>query len=177
MKKWKLVNSKTLLDTKWLTVEQNDYDTGGGVIKKDYYDLKRPDYLLIIGRNKAGHIILERQYRRGVNEVLWELPAGWINKDESPVQAAERELREETGYQGKGKLLGVMVAQPGFMNMRAYVVEVEITGEGALDFEHDENIQKKSVPVKKVKDMIRKGEIVDMGFISAVNLFLLKKQN
>ena len=38
-----------------------------------------------------------RQYRRGVDEVVYELPAGWVDAHESPLEAAMRELREETG--------------------------------------------------------------------------------
>jgi len=73
-----------------------------GEIKEDYYHLNRPDYVLVLAVDEQERILLERQYRRGVDEFVYELPAGWLNKGEKPIDAAKRELKEETGAIGDG---------------------------------------------------------------------------
>lgn len=73
---------------------------------------------------------MQQQYRRGVDKIVYELPTGWVDKNEKPKKAALRELEEETGYIGRqSKLLGILDAQPGFCTMRAYVFEVSISRE------------------------------------------------
>lgn len=177
MNKWKLISSKPIFESKWLTLKNNSYDIGNGQIRPDYYHIDRPDYVLIIAIDKAGKIAVVRQYRRGVDEILFELPAGWIEKDETPVQAAERELREETGFKGKGVLLGKLNPQPAFMSMRANVVLVQIESEfTAENVSGDEVIEKHLFDINKIKEMITNGEINDMGFVSAINLYLLSKK-
>ncbi|HQG58130.1 MAG TPA: NUDIX hydrolase [Candidatus Dojkabacteria bacterium] len=177
MNKWKLVNSKPVFESKWLTLKNNSYDIGNGDIRQDYYHIDRPDYVLIIAEDKDGKIAVVRQYRRGVDEILFELPAGWIDEGETPVQAAERELKEETGFLGKGILLGKLTPQPGFMSMRANVVLVKIENEFiAKNPSDDEIIERHVFDISKIKDMITNGEIKDMGFVSAVNLYLLSKK-
>ncbi len=176
MNKWKLISSKTVFESKWLTLKNNSYDVGKEVIRTDYYHVDRSDYVLIIAEDKSEKIVVLRQYRRGVDEILFELPAGWIDEGETPVQAAERELKEEVGFQGKGILLGKLNPQPTFMSMRAYVVLVKIEdkfiSENPSD---DEIIEKHILDIQKIKTMIKTGEINDMGFVSAINLYLLNK--
>jgi 8-oxo-dGTP pyrophosphatase MutT (NUDIX family) len=174
MDKWKLVKSETLFKSKWLTLKNNTYDIGDGKIRDDYYHIDRPDYVLIIAEDKDEKIIIIHQYRRGVDEVLYELPAGWVDENETAVQAAERELKEETGFQGKGVLLGTLAAQPGFMSMKANVVLVKIEKEfDSKNPSEDEIIEQSSVSIDQIKQMIVNGEIKDMGFISAISLYLL----
>lgn len=175
MKKWKLIESTKLFESKWLTLKSNSYDIGDGVVRNDYYHIDRPDYVLIVAKKVDEKIVLLRQYRRGVDEVLYELPAGWIDKGETAVQAAEREIKEETGFSGKGVLLGTFVAQPGFMSMRAHIVFVKLDAStSSKDLDEDENNEKYYFSIEQIKKMIVNGEITDMGCISAINLYLLK---
>jgi ADP-ribose pyrophosphatase len=174
MDKWKLTKSERLFESKWLILKNNSYDIGGGNIRYNYYHIDRPDYILIVAKDKDEKIIVIRQYRRGVDEILYELPAGWIDKNETAVQAAERELQEEIGFQGKGVLLGTLATQPGFMSMKAHVVFVQIEEYfDSKSLSEDEMIEQVSFDIEKIKQMIISGDIKDMGFISAINLYLL----
>jgi ADP-ribose pyrophosphatase len=178
MNKWKLVKSKKVFESKWLTLKNISYDFGDGNIHDNYYHVDRPDYVLIVAEDKDGKIIVIRQYRRGVDEILYELPSGWIDKNETEIQAAERELKEETGFQGEGTLLGTLVAQPGFMSMRANVVLIKIEKDfGLKNHSGDEIIERFSFDINQIKQMIVNGEIKDMNFISAINLYLLNLKN
>lgn len=176
MKKWKLLKSEKLFNSKWISLSKNSYEINGKIFD-DYYHIDRPDYVLIVAVNEKKEIIIERQYRRGIDEIMLELPSGWIDEGENPVQAAERELQEETGYKGKGEQIGVLKAQPGFMSMKAYVILIRIDKEmGDKSLSSDEIIETFKLPIDKITEMIKNGEITDMNFVSAINLYMIKKK-
>lgn len=174
VKKWKLLQSKPVFTSKWLSVLQNAYKLPDGSIVDDYYHLDRPDYVSIIAKNQNDEILIEQQYRRGVDEVLYELPAGWIEQGEEPAEAAKRELLEETGYSGEANLLTILYPNPGFSGMKAYVVMVEIAGDAVnRSAEEDENIKVQLYPMSRLSSMIRKNEIRDMVSVAALQYYLL----
>src|SRR3989338_83579 len=113
-KKWQLVTSKLVFESKWLSVFENDYKLPDGKEVTSYYHLARPNYVLIIAIDKDNNIIVERNYRRGVDDFVYELPAGWLEKKETPDETARRELEEETGYIAEVKTLGEIYPQPSF---------------------------------------------------------------
>ena len=171
-KRWKLLRSKPVIENKWLSIYSNDYKLPDGKVGKGYYHLSRPNYVLIIAVDESKKVIVQRNYRRGVDDFVYELPAGWIDKDETPKQAAERELREETGYKGKAIVLGEIYPQPGFSSMRAYGVLVRIVSadKGEQKLGHDEHIDYELVSLKKIFRMVKEGKIKDMGFLSLLTL-------
>lgn len=99
-RKWNILKSAYLLVTPWLTVRK-DYvrQPNGGEID-DYYVLEYPDWVTVIAITENGEFVMERQYRHGIQKTCFELCGGTIEKDEDPLQAARRELLEETGYTG-----------------------------------------------------------------------------
>lgn len=171
MKKWKLLDSKDIFSSPWITLKKNVYDIGDGKRRKDFYHIDRPDYVLIIAKTEKEDIILHQRYRRGADEIIYELPAGWIEDGESPEKAAERELEEETGMKGQGQLLGKLYAQPGFMNMTAYVVLVELKSKGTSNRAADETHITYKFSSSKVRKMLHKNEVLDMGSVAALHIF------
>ncbi len=177
-KKWKLLGKKNVFDSKWLSIEDRSYELPDGKIVEGYYHLNRPDYVLILAIDKDKKIIVERQYRRGVDDFVYELPAGWINKDETPLDAAKRELLEETGFIGVGSKVFEIYPQPGFCSMKAYVVILKIQDEKVEEKrEEDEILSYELIDVDKIKKMIIDNEIKDMGFLSAFNLLVNDSTN
>ncbi|MBM3199235.1 MAG: NUDIX hydrolase [Chlamydiae bacterium] len=82
------------------------------------FDLvKHPGAVAILPINEEGKLLLIRQWRRAVQEILVEIPAGTLELGEEPLSCAERELREETGFQAKSlSCLGGFYTVPGFCN-------------------------------------------------------------
>ena len=145
------------------------------MIKDTYYHVDKSNYVIIIAEDDSGLINVIRQYRRGTDEIQFELPAGFIDAGETPIEAAERELQEETGCCGQGRFLGRLSAQPGFCSMQAFVVHISVTKAGSpKGAEADENIENYKFSIDEIHRMIKKGEIIDMGFVSAIQIFQAK---
>lgn len=171
MRKWLLKKTKTVFDSKWLKIKANSYELPDGTLAENYYHLDRPDYVLIIA-NRNDQIILERQYRRGVDEFVYELPAGWVEQGETIEETALRELKEETGHTGKATFLGTIYPQPGFSSMKAHVIKIHLDEERNINnLDEDEEIEFEFVSLEKLNLMIKNNEIRDMGLIAAINLY------
>jgi ADP-ribose pyrophosphatase len=129
--------------------------------------------LLKSSRGKEPSTILVLQYRPPVDAICVEFPAGLIDKDESPEVAALRELREETGFEGK--VIGcspTVVSNPGMStgNMRVVTVEVDVEGEGEVKMpeqklEESEDIEVVIIPLgelyKRLVKYSEEGKKVD----------------
>ena len=170
--KWKLINKRNVFESKWMNIEDRSYELPDGKVVKGYYHLDRPNYVLILAINNENQIVVEKQYRRGVDEFVYELPAGWMNTDESPVEAAKRELSEETGYVGNGEKFIEIFPQPGFSSMKAFVVILSINDNKVNENrDSDEILSYELIGIEKIKAMLKNGEIKDMGFLSALTIY------
>lgn len=99
-KKWEILNSEYLIRRPWLTARRDVVRFPNGVVNKEYYVLEYPDWVNVIALTTDGHFLMERQYRHGLQWTGYELCAGVCEKGEIPLEAARRELFEETGYGG-----------------------------------------------------------------------------
>jgi ADP-ribose pyrophosphatase len=107
-------------------------------------------------------ILLVRQYRLPAEKYLWELPAGKLDPGEKPLQAARRELAEETGYRARkwAKLASFFVS-PGYVAERMTIyLATELTSGQATPMD-DERIEARWFTSKEIAEMIRTGKIED----------------
>lgn len=86
-----------------------------------YWVVEPPDYVSVLAITKGKDVLLVRQYRPAPELTMLELPSGYVEKGESPEQAARRELLEETGYQAeKFEPLGALVPDCGRIGNRLW---------------------------------------------------------
>lgn len=98
MEEWKTLRRELLLDRRpWLRVLSDDVELPDGTVVEGYLRLETPDYVVIVPVDREGRIGLVRSYKRGLEAVDIQPPAGIIEGAERPLEAAQRELREELG--------------------------------------------------------------------------------
>ena len=91
----------------WLTVRRDCVELPDGRQNPEFYVLEYPDWVNVIAITEDGKFVMERQYRHGLGKTCFEIPAGVIEEGEDPLDAAKRELMEETGY-GEGTWRKIM---------------------------------------------------------------------
>lgn len=116
----------------------------------------------IVALDDKGNIIMVRQFRKPVEEVLLEIPAGLMDSGEEPLISAKRELREETGLTASHweKILSYY-STPGFTNECLHLYLATGLSQGEVDPDEDEFVEIVSMPLEKAYDMIFKGQIKD----------------
>ncbi|MBD1428866.1 NUDIX hydrolase [Sphingobacterium litopenaei] len=98
MQKWKLLESKYIIQRPWATLRVDKLELPNGNIKDEYYVLEYPRWVNMVAITEDQKVLFVRQYRHGADEIMVELPAGVVEEGEELEAAARRELLEETGY-------------------------------------------------------------------------------
>ncbi len=116
-----------------------------------------------------GTIVLVKQYRNSIDDITYEVPAGFIDVNETPQEAALRELREETGYVAeKTVFVSKTVLAIGTSDEQTYVYIGMDLSEGVKNPDEDEFVENARLSMDDALDMIRNGKIVDSKTIIAI---------
>jgi ADP-ribose pyrophosphatase len=175
LKKWKILQSKMVLDHHWCQVRQDEIELPNGQIIDDFFVIVRPEIALILSITNQQEIVFVRQYRHGVGEILLELPAGSFDatKEDAAI-AAVRELQEETGYFAqKVTKLATLYDNPVKDTNKIHLFLAEnVTKSGGQNLDITEEIEVILIPVESVLDKVAQGEISVTGTITALFLGL-----
>jgi ADP-ribose pyrophosphatase len=99
MQTWKTLSRRTILDySKFLSVEEHTVQLPDGQVIEDWPWVVTPDYVNVVTVTEDGKFILFRQTKYSVSGTTLATVGGYLEPGEDPLAAAERELREETGY-------------------------------------------------------------------------------
>ena len=161
-KKWIILASEYLLQSKWLNVRKDKVRMPKGVELDDFYILEYPDWINVIAITEEGDFVLERQYRHGTQTVEYEICAGVIEEGEEPIVAAQRELYEETGFGGgEWSLYCVTAPNPAAMTNRNYTFLAK--GVKQISSQHLERTEDIDVIVlsrDEVKQILKEGKMM-----------------
>ncbi|MEE9515279.1 MAG: NUDIX hydrolase [Candidatus Brocadiales bacterium] len=129
--------------------------------------VSHPGAVAVVPVTEEGDVFLVRQFRYAIRSELYEIPAGIIEKGESPEQCAVRELREEAGLDaGRMEKLGQFYTSPGVMDELMHIYRAtELTAPG---YEPEEGIEVVKMKLGQAIDKIKTGEIADAKTICGI---------
>jgi ADP-ribose pyrophosphatase len=131
-----------------------------------------PGAVVILALRADGQILLIRNRRYAVGQVLLELPAGTLEKNEDPMNCAGRELLEETGYlAGRLKPIGTYFTSPGILSEKMYAFAAYDLQEQKSALEEGEEIELEPTPLDQAIGMIGDGRIQDAKTIATLLMY------
>lgn len=172
----KIIKSELLLETPIFKVSRDEAkDPEGFEITRAI--VRHVGSAVIMPVDEKGRVLLVKQFRLPARKYLWELPAGRLDPGETPLQAAKRELQEETGIKAKRwKKLTSYWASPGFLEEKMNLFLAQDLSYGEQNPMEDERIEVQWIPGKQLGRMIEEGKIEDGKTIIGYYLWLAEKK-
>jgi 8-oxo-dGTP pyrophosphatase MutT (NUDIX family) len=174
---WEVLTSRQVLDlSPWLTVTTQRIRLPNGTILPDYVLAPPREFSMAVAVDNTGRIVLLRQYKHGLGREAIELPAGYLESpDEPPLECAQRELREETGFIATHwKPLGNFNLDANRGPSRChFFLATGLSRQGERQLEASEDIQVFFAAPGEAFDMLLGGEIEPVACATALMLGLL----
>lgn len=168
----KLLASRRLCETKIFSVTEDHLIEPGGIRVRRAVVRHGPS-AVVIAVDEQGRVLLVRQFRWPVKRAIWELPAGRVNADETPLQAARRELLEETGHRARRwKKLLSFYPSPGYVTERMHLFVATGLSAGAQRLEEDERIHCRWLSRGEIEQWLEAGRFEDAKTLVGLLLWL-----
>lgn len=174
--RWKFLKKEHIFTDRILNISHHHWEFTVKGISAPFTSIDTNDWVVIIPELEDGKIALVKQFRPVVDEWTIEFPGGAINPEENPLDAAKRELEEETSLTSdQFELLGVMRPNPAIMSNRCFVyLAKNCRIDGKHNFDPFEDITVLTFNHSEIKDLIRKGEINHSVVLGAFSFYLLR---
>ncbi|MDO4651153.1 MAG: NUDIX hydrolase [Eubacteriales bacterium] len=170
---WTPVSVEHLVKDQWIDFRKVRYRFPNGEEFEPYYQYSRRDYVVIVARDCDGRYLCVRQFRHGIGKVTVEFSAGGIEREggteyggpesntakESALEAAKRELQEETGYVSSDwKLLLAIPSNPTIADNYAYVFQADHCRKTAdLDLDDTEFLEPELYTEEEIQSLVEEG--------------------
>jgi 8-oxo-dGTP pyrophosphatase MutT (NUDIX family) len=180
IERWKTLKSDIVFDHKWYKLRRDHVELPTGQVLDDYFVSVRQNVALTFAVTDDNQVLMVRQYKHGAGEILIELPGGVLDEGETqPIEAAKRELLEETGYAPDSieQLLEVMDNPTKDTNRIYYFLARNARQVAGQDLDETENIEVLRVPLAEVETMVLSGQIRVAGSVALCLLALRKLQS
>lgn len=146
-----------------------------GDVDRTFEIVEHPGAVAMIPITADGKILLVRQWRRAIEKIILEIPAGTLEKDEEPAVCAQRELQEEIGfYAHKLTHLGGFYTAPGFCSEYIHLYLAENLEKKALEADEDEGIDVVAMTLQEALHKVKTNEINDAKTILALCRYQLE---
>lgn len=160
-----MANKKQIADCKIFKINIKELEVKNKI--GSFVEIESPDWVCVIPKIKNNFLLI-RQFRIGIEKKFIEFPGGIINKNETPIEAGLRELKEETGYEGKATYLGYVYANPAFMTNKMHYILVEnIEKKSNTEFDEFEDIETIFLNENQISELIGNGIINHSMMVSA----------
>lgn len=161
VKPWKLISSRSDRSCRIFNLRTDRARSPRTGKAHDFFILESPTWVNVIPLTQEKEVVLVRQYRHGIREVTLEIPGGLVENNDSPEEAAGRELYEETGYMPQEMtILGSVHPNPAIHDNRCVTYlarDVYLAGEQEQDDKEDIEVLLR--PLSEIPLLIRRGDI------------------
>ena len=158
---WSRLHDESRADCRIFKVRKSRFHRRSDQKEGDFFVLDTNDWVNVLALTKSEELVMVRQFRFGTEAFSLEPPGGVIEKGESPILAGERELKEETGFTGKGAtIIGSVRPNSAIMSNRCHFVLVEEVEETSpTSFDPHEELETVLVPLEELSGLVQKGKI------------------
>jgi 8-oxo-dGTP pyrophosphatase MutT (NUDIX family) len=166
LKPWKILSSKHVYPS--VRIDQCELPDGQLI---EGFVLEYHDWATVVALTPDNQVVMERQYRHGIQKVLLELPGGVIDdSDASPLEAARRELLEETGYTSEKFIqVGKVYPNPANqVNSIHYYLALDAYKSAPQHLDGTEEIEVELLPLDDLIELAKRGELVQSLQVSAL---------
>lgn len=170
----KIVNKETIFEGNIFTVEKYKVETAHG--NESFREvIHHNGGAAILAMTDDEKFIFEYQYRVATREIILEIPAGKLEKNEDPLECAKRELEEETAYLAETwQKLGAHYVSPGYDDEMIHLFLARNLKKGSFNLDPDEKLLAFTVPVEEARNMLLAGEFKDSKTALALSLYFMK---
>jgi 8-oxo-dGTP pyrophosphatase MutT (NUDIX family) len=174
LRHWTVRSSSYRLDEPFLRVRSDTVELPDGTIIEGYFVRESRGFAIVAALTPDRRIVLIRQYKHGVREIVLEMPAGMIDAEETPEACAIRELAEETGYAGDPpRLLRSLFADPTSSNASFHVFLIEnAVQQFAQSLDTTEAIAIETTTIEDLYQAVRDGRIASGSQVAAAYITL-----
>jgi ADP-ribose pyrophosphatase len=163
--------AETVFDGRLLKLDRLDVELPDG--RRSVREIIRhPGAVGVVARLPDERYVFVRQFRKALDEELFEIVAGTLDPGEDPEACVRREVKEETGHDVTCcRRVGTVVPAPGYSDERLHIFRAELAPErGEQETDHDETIEVVYQTAEQVGSMIRRGEVSDAKTLAAWHL-------
>lgn len=157
---WQIKSTEYISKHKYFTARKDSCVMPDGTEVPEYFVVEIPVSACALAITEDNKVILAKQYRHPIGEVVTEIPGGFMDEGEDPHMAIERELLEETGHTFSSiEYVGKIAANPGILNNYTYLFLARGGKKvKAQSLDYNEEIELELLPVETVRTMLLNNE-------------------
>lgn len=177
IKPWRRLDSETVYSCRIFSLRKDRNRSPRDGREHDFFVLDSGEWVNIVPVTPNNEVVLIHQYRHGVDEITLEIPGGMVDPhDPSPLHAARREMREETGYDSDDIVeLGSIHPNPAIQNNRCHTfLARNVEKRFETQFDTTEETEVILVPSVELPSLVQQGKITHALVVTAfywLNLF------